>query len=106
MEMIYFSSNKKTFLSNHLNKQRFINILSLRLEINGINVIHSVGDADYLVAKTAVEEALNSNVVCVADDTDILVLLLHHARRNTFSLYIDASSSNATRPQSYLLMDI
>ena len=99
MEMTSFSSNKKTFLSNHLNKQRFINILALRLERHGINVIHSIGDADYLVAKTAAEKSVSSNVVCVADDTDILVLLLHHAKRSTFSLYLDASSSNATRPQ-------
>ena len=99
MQKTVFSSNKNTFLSNHMNKQRFINMLATKLIESDILVEHSSGDADYLIALTAIEKVRESNVVCVTDDTDILVLLLHYAKKNQFNLHLKASSSSATRPQ-------
>ena len=37
--------------------------------------------------------------MCITDDTNILVLLLHYPRRTPFNLYLEASSSNATCPE-------
>lgn len=43
-----------------------------------------MGDADVLIVQTTIETALNSNTVLVGDDTDLLVLLCHHAPIDTF----------------------
>ena len=94
-----FSSSKKTFLSNYPNKQRFIDTVASKLTENNILVKPSSRDADYLIALTSLEKLKSSNVVCITDDTNVLVLLLHYAESSQFNLYLEASSSNATRPQ-------
>ena len=45
---------------------------------SGLSAVKEDGDVDYLVAKTAVEMN-NHNIVVVSADTDVLILLLHHA---------------------------
>ena len=89
----------KTFLSNYSNKQRFIDTVASKPTENNILVNHSPGDADYLIALTSLEKLKSSNVVCITDDTNVLVLLLHYAESSQFNHYLDASSNNATRPQ-------
>ena len=42
---------KDEFLSNEENKQRFINLLSQKLESRGLIIAHSVGDADTLIVQ-------------------------------------------------------
>ena len=71
-------TKKEEFLTNPKNKQRFINMLGSRLEGEGCHVHHAEGDADFLVMKTAVECADHIDTVVIADDTDILILLIHH----------------------------
>jgi len=50
------------------------------LEQQGTTVCHAAGDADTLIVSTALKNAVEGsrNVVMVAEDTDILVMLLHH----------------------------
>ena len=48
-------------------------MLSSNLVENEIFVKHSSGDADYLIALIAIEKVKNNNIVCITDDTDILV---------------------------------
>lgn len=69
---------KQEFLANNENKQRFINLLGEGLELAGFQVHNAQGDADVLIAKTAVMGALNHKTVLVGDDTDLLILLLYH----------------------------
>jgi hypothetical protein len=53
-------------------------LLSSLLKDNGIDVKQSPGDADYDIFMSACRAALETDVVVVADDTDILVLFQHH----------------------------
>ena len=101
-----FSSSKKTFLSNYSNQQRFIDTVASKLRENNILVKHSSEDVDYLIALTSLEKLRSSNGVCITDDTDVLVLLLHYAHSSQFNLYLEASSSNATRPQWNVLQTV
>ncbi|CAM1297738.1 Uncharacterised protein r2_g707 [Pycnogonum litorale] len=71
-------TKKEEFLAN-AHKQRFINMLGNRLQIVGCEVHHAGGDADLLVVTTAVACAEQGDTVVIADDTDILILLIHHA---------------------------
>ena len=49
-----FSGKKKPFLTNRNNKQAFINLLSHKLNIAGIQTSHAIGDADLLTDLTAI----------------------------------------------------
>lgn len=80
-------TKKEEFLSNKMNKQSFIALLSHRLEEAGCDIHHAKGDADVLIVQTAIASAAQSETVLVGDDTDLLVLLIYHAsnvRHNIF----------------------
>ena len=72
---MHLDMTKDLFLANKANKQRFIDLLSAHLNTNGIQTKHSKGDADLLIATTAIEVAETHPVVVIGDDTDLLVLL-------------------------------
>ena len=71
-------SNKDQFLSNPCNKQRFIHALGERMSETGCDVLNVIEDADVLIAKPGVASAQAHSTVVVADDTDILVLIIYH----------------------------
>ena len=74
-------TKKELFLSNSHNKQAFINMLCEKLNDNDIRYKNAVDDADLLIAQTAVDCALSSEVIVIGEDTDLLVLLIHHVNQ-------------------------
>ena len=70
--------SKEDFLTNNLNKKQFVSLLSRQLESTGSKVFMAKADADLLIVNKAIEAAETRNTVLVGDDTDLLVLLLHH----------------------------
>jgi hypothetical protein len=80
-------SKKKDFLANKMNKQRFINMLSDRLETKGCETKHAASDADLLIVQTAVASAARMPTVLIGEDTDLLVLLCYHASSEGFDIF-------------------
>lgn len=78
---------KKDFLSNKANKQNFLCILSSYLEEAGCLTAHARSDADVLIIQTAIQSSKTVNTVVVGEDTDLLILLLHHADMDGKELY-------------------
>ena len=78
---------KPEFLSNHENKQNFINLLSDALVKSNCRTCHSDDDADVFIVQTAVESAKNMDTVLVGDDTDLLVLLCYYTDLKSHNLY-------------------
>ena len=78
---------KKRGLPLKWNKESFLKLLGQNLENSGHTVYHSSGDADCLIVKTALESAQNTSTVLTGDDTDLLVMLIHHAEPNGHDLY-------------------
>ena len=74
-----FVGKKEDFLSNLENKQSLINLISQRMKDRGCHVIQSKGDADVEIVKAAVSISSNKSTSVIGEDTDLLVLLLHHA---------------------------
>ena len=74
-------TKKELFMSNSHNKQAFINILCEKLNEYDIRYKNAVDDADLLIAQTAVDCALSSEVIVIGEDTDLLVLLIHHVNQ-------------------------
>ena len=77
-EYMILRTNRETFLSNHINKNQFINLLCQKLLEAGINTLQSKGDADVLIIKKPIEETTKKDVDVVAKDTDTLILLIYH----------------------------
>ena len=78
---------KDVFLSNTVSKQRFIKLLGEKLQLSGCNIIHTPGDADLMVVQTAIQSTKSVTTVLVGDDTDLLVLLRHHADTSARDLF-------------------
>ena len=77
-----------SFLANIQNKKGFIHTLSSCLKRFGFNVHQADGDADTDVVKVALSCATGlSPVAVMAEDTDILVLLLHHRSPGLQDIY-------------------
>lgn len=69
---------KSDFLSNSENKENFIKILGCHLEKNGHTVTYAAADADVDIVKCAVDKLDSQDVLVTADDTDILILIIHY----------------------------
>ena len=90
-----FSGKKEEFLSRDLNKQRLIQMISDELKERGCTVVNSIGDADVDIVRAAVESSLLHTTTLIGEDTDLLVLLLHYAQRDSKGVYFRSDKSKA-----------
>ncbi|KAK7107019.1 hypothetical protein V1264_015007 [Littorina saxatilis] len=88
---------KDPFHVNPKNKQRFIHFLSDALEAHSIRTLHAKADADVLIATTAVKCAQETVTVVVGDDTDLLVLLIHHADSSAFDIFFQPEQRSTSK---------
>ena len=72
---------RERFLSNPTNKSRFIHQLTATLQPE-FGVVIAEQDADLTIVLSALNTATEEPVIVVADDTDIIVLLLYHFHEN------------------------
>ena len=81
---IIFQLNQQDFLANDVNKSKFIRFLVGHLSGHGYVIGQSSNDANTLIVKHALQSAKSGYpTVDVADDTDIIVLLVHQYQMNT-----------------------
>ena len=73
-------SSQHAFLANTENKLQFISLLGSCLIQNGHTVRYAEDDADTYIVSTALEIAQTKPVTVVAEDADILALLVHHVQ--------------------------
>jgi len=84
-------SDTNAFLANEHNKGAFVELLISALRSAGLTIHQAVDDADTLVIKVALQLATSNQVVSViANDTDILVLLLFHYQPVMSDIYMYA----------------
>ncbi|CAC5415218.1 unnamed protein product [Mytilus coruscus] len=77
-------TEKELFVSNSHNKQALVNMLCDKPNENDIRCKNATDDADLLITQTAVDCALSSEVVVIDEDTDLLVLLIHHVNQHRY----------------------
>jgi len=109
---IIFSANDKlscdqtSFLTNSFNKARLIDMLMIEFQNAEIECHQCLDDADYMVVNKTINTATenpNHSVMTVANDTDILVLLIHHTNSdNVFMHYSVDEVYSISRLQSQL----
>ncbi|OWF46189.1 hypothetical protein KP79_PYT26260 [Mizuhopecten yessoensis] len=85
-ENMPFKSKKEAFLGNPVNKQKFIDMLSSKLSESGVRCLKAVDDADLLIAQSAVNFSKEQKTAVIGEDTDLLVLLCHHADPNQYPI--------------------
>ena len=78
-ENMHLTMRKYRFPANKENKQRFINMLSMKLVERSCKTYHDSGGTDLLIVQKSVESAPAVITVLVGDDTDLLILLIYHA---------------------------
>ena len=88
---------KEEFLSNTVNKQRFINMLASELEQYGCTVQHAAADADVLIVQTTLAQATQQDTVLIGDDMDLLVLLCSKANNPTFKVFFKSEPRSGSR---------
>ena len=93
-------------MSNRSNKAKFIELLSEKLKEAGIQVLQSEGDADHLIAFTALTAAslTNDPVVLVGTDTDLLAQLVAESTvtQNLFMRFDPANTYKIEKIKSNL----
>ena len=72
------SMSKFNFLFSTDNKQNFLLMLDEKLTKTDITVNYVSGDADLLTVQTALKAAKDYPTVLTGEDTDLLLLALHH----------------------------
>ena len=102
-EDMMFTSTREKFLANSLNKQKFIRLIGNKLEKKGCTVIHSRDDADLNIAMYAISYSAHKNVSVIAEDTDILILLLSLATYDSeFNLHMKSDRLQKTKEEQYI----
>ena len=91
------ASKKERFLAHANNKQRFVDMLSQKLEAADCHVLQAVGDADVLIANTAVASAAESPTTVIGEDTDLLVLLICHTDPESHTLYMQSDKKKSKK---------
>ena len=79
-EGTFFDSKKYVFLSNDINKQRFVNMISDKCRSNGHTTINCEADADHQIVSAGIKVVKEDRATIIADDTDIFVLLCHYLK--------------------------
>ena len=72
-----FNMKKYEFLLNLKNKQCFLEMVTADMNTVGMCAMQSGGDADTLIATTAVEIANSKATMVIGADTDLFILLAH-----------------------------
>ena len=102
---------KKERYQSVLKNKNFFNTM-LKDHINnsstGIQAIKDVGDADYLVAQTAIMKSKDNEVVVISADTDVLILLIHGTDISGCKIYLtsDSVTSGRSAPKVWDIHDI
>ena len=102
-------ANQTAFLANKNNKMQFIALLGNALQEVGHQVKYSQGDADTSIVSTALDIATSGRkVTVVADDTDVLVLLMYHWNDEMADIFFlsEARKDKANTVPVYSIEDV
>ena len=89
---------KKTdFLTNLDNKQRFLEMLAIKMNEAKLQAIQSSGDVDLLIVQTAITSAATRPTVVIGEDTDLLILLLHHVNEDCQRIFFTSEQKSRSK---------
>ena len=95
--VISLSVQERSVLAYKENKQRFINHFTKDLEKIECVVDSAEQDIDVLIVQTTIASAQSKDTILVGDDTDLLVLLLHHADIDSNDIFLSPENTKASK---------
>ena len=87
---------KDEFLVNLDNRQRFLEMLTSKMNSSNLYAIQSSGDADALIVNTATEAAKLKSTIVVGKDTDLIMLLIHGVQLSDHSVFFTSDEKSKT----------
>lgn len=78
---------KDMFLRNKKNKQRFIELLTKKLQDNGFSVYISLNDLTVMMTKVAAQSSKTHNTIVVGQRVDLIMVLCFYASPDNFSMF-------------------
>ena len=92
-------NKQNDFLSNELNRSQFISLLGNHLQVKSFVVYQSSNNnANTLIVECAIALTLAGNVsLVIADDTDILVLLVHYFQHHMKDIFLFSITSKGSK---------
>ena len=103
-EIAQVHRDQQAFFSNEKNKTNFISLLTTHLRGTGHQVEVSCGNAYTLIVSSALEFAWNGQTV-VAEDTDVLIMLVYHWRNCMEDIFIRKESRLSTPGEMISMTD-
>ena len=103
------SCSQKAFLKNSKSNAKFIELLSKHLANDGHDIRNSKDDADTLIVSTAIQytKKQDNEVVVVANDTDIIVLLIYHWQKSmTLFMHSEVTKKNGCEKRTWKIEDV
>jgi len=84
------------FLANSNNKSRFINLLSHKMNIEGIETTTAVADADTTIVRCAIDKATSNSktTVIIGEDIDLVILLIALAPQGANMFFVKPARGN------------
>ena len=62
-----------------------------------LQAIQSSGDADLLIVQTAIKSAATIPTVVIGEDTDLLILLLHHVNEDCQRIFFTSEQKSRSK---------
>ena len=85
--------SKDKFLGNEKNKENFIAYLCELISVNFETTVAN-DDSDTLIAKKAIDLSASSYVEVIAEDCDVLVLLVHHGASSAGDIFFTSQKGS------------
>ena len=92
LEQTVLNMTKDEFLVNLDNRQRFLEMLTSKMNSSNLYAIQSSGDA----VNSATEAAELKSIVVVGKDTDLLMLLIHGVQLSDHSVFFISDEKSKT----------
>jgi hypothetical protein len=93
--------NQSAFLMNARNKQSLVQLLSVYFQQQNYEVRHAENDADTVIVGCAIQLARQLiPVTVIADDTDVLVLLVYHFQSEMADIFMLSEITRQRSPRA------
>ena len=96
LEQTVLNMPKDEFLVNLDNRQRFLEVLTSKMNSSNLYAIQSSGDADALIVNSATEAAKLKSTVVVGKVTGLLMLLIHGVQLSDYSVFFTSDEKSKT----------
>ena len=88
---------KTNLLTNLGNKQGFLKMLGIKMKEAKLQAIQSSGHADVLIFQTAIRAAVTRPTVVIGEDTDFLILSLHHINQDCHRIFFTSGQKSRSK---------